>query len=161
MRCPSLAVGRNLSCLLLLAVLSCAAPHAVRPPVQHGLRSALSAVEGTYTWEPASKRYLFSEKPKLEAILSTYKLEDAVPELVACLDDLTPSRSSLDGKAVATGVICYEALSQSVYYEPLTATGDPDPSWPGVLTPTATPEKLGAAKQAWAKVLAAKSFRIL
>ena len=88
----------------------------------------------------------------MEKIVAAQPRAGVVPALVNCLDDITPSKSELDGKPVAVGIVCYEALSNLVYYEPTTAT------WAGYITPRATPQQMRAAKAAWTRVVADKAF---
>lgn len=71
--------------------------------------------------------------------------------LIGCLDDISASASLLDGKPVFTGIICYEALSQLVYYETAASTGDIAAQWIGIITPRFSPQEMRKAKAAWKK----------
>jgi hypothetical protein len=121
----------------------------------------LREMKGEYLWNDELKRYIYSEKNQIEKILSSIEPELAVNVLVNCLDDLTLTNSTLQGKKLVIGVICYEALSQTVYYEPTTQEGDIAKKWPGYILPTATPDELKEAKRAWKKVLDSKSYILL
>lgn len=123
-----------------------------------GLKQTLSQVKGSYTWRDDLARFQYSQKPRLEEILSTQRREEIVPVLVDCLDDSSPSQSVLDGKPVAVGMVCYEALTQLVYHEPTATGGDIATDWPGNISPRASAENMRAAKEAWRKVVADKSF---
>jgi len=87
--------------------------------------------------------------------------DQIVRDLVDCLDDATPSATTLKGDRVPVGVVCYEALSQIVYYEPTEPNGDIARWWPGHVEPTATLSQLQEAKRAWADVLKKKAYRRL
>lgn len=121
----------------------------------------LRQMKGEYLWNDELKRYIYSEKNQIEEILSTIEPEPAVNVLVNCLDDLTLSNSTLQGKRLAMGVICYEALSQTAYYEPTTQEGDIAKEWSGHILPTTTPDELREAKRAWKQVLDSKSYILL
>jgi hypothetical protein len=122
----------------------------VEPP---GLQEALSQVTGTFLWRDDLGRYEYSEKARLEEVLSTQAPEEAVPILVECIDDTEASRSSIDGRPVAVGIVCYEALTLLGYYEPTAPDGDVASGWPGHIPPTATPEEMRAAREAWKSVV--------
>lgn len=133
-------------------------PSAVAQP---NLTQAISAVGGTYTWHADLNRYQYSEKARLEEILAAQNRDAVVPMLVECLDDPSPSRSTIDGRPVAVGIVCYEALTQLIYYEPPAPGGDVAASWAGHISPQASPERMREAKEAWKTVVAAKSFIFL
>jgi hypothetical protein len=121
----------------------------------------LREMKGEYLWNDELKRYIFSDKNLIEKILSTIEPELAVNVLVNSLDNLSLSNSTLQGKRLVAGIIYYEALSQTVYYEPTTQEGDIAMKWPGNILPTAKPEELKEAKRAWKKVLESKSYLLL
>jgi len=125
------------------------------------LTAALSALTGTYSWRDDLKRYHYSAKPELEALLAARNREDTVAALVECLDNTTQSGSTLDGTPVALGIVCYEALTQLVYHEPTGRDGDVASDWPGRLSPRPSPAEMRAAKEAWKKVIATKSYSFL
>lgn len=120
------------------------------------LKGTIAEVKGVYTWHSDLKRYEYSEKPKLEEILSAHSPEHAVAVLIECLDDRSTSASTLDGKPVAIGVVCYEALSQLAYHEPTDPSGDVATVWPGIVSPGATPKQMQDAKAAWKKAAVLK-----
>jgi len=125
------------------------------------LTQSLADVRGTFQWREDLGRYRYSEKPRLEQIVGSRPREATVSRLVDCLDDTSPSQSTLNGKPVATGIICHEALTQMVYHEPTGADGDVANTWPGNISPTATAADLRAAKQAWKKVVESRTFTYL
>src|SRR5688500_17078255 len=112
-----------LLCLgLCFIIISCQASN--NPPSETSvspgseLRRSLGAIEGNYTWNDEAQRYVFSHKLELEEIISSMDREAVLVELVGCLDDVSASKSQLNGMQVPVGAICYEGLSQLVYYEP-------------------------------------------
>lgn len=120
------------------------------------MRRAIAEINGTYTWRGDLNRYEYSDKLRLEQILSVQPPKHAVTSLIECLDDISASASTLDGKPVALGIVCYEALTQLVYYEPTEPGGDVAASWPGFISPRASPQDMRDAKAAWKKAEAAK-----
>lgn len=118
----------------------------------------LSEIKGQYVWDNELKRYVYSEKQRIEEILSNRETEPALKVLVGCLDKLELSNSVVQDRKVVVGIICYEALSQTVYYEPSTPDGDVAMNWPGHISPTATPDELREAKRAWERVIATKAY---
>ena len=124
------------------------------------LPKALLALEGTYVRETASGDYVFTAKHDLERILEPVKPDERVRILVDCLDDQTPSRVTLDRKPVALGVLCYQGLSQTAYYEPSDTKGDLV-GWAGNLKLPARAGDLRKAKEAWLKVVATSSYVLL
>jgi hypothetical protein len=88
----------------------------------------------------------------------------AVAELVSCLGRSNPSRALLDAKPVPVGVLCYEALRRTAYYEAYEERGESSNKyerWTGHLRPNATPAQLRAAAEAWRQVVARKAYRLL
>ena len=143
---------------LVLALTACS----TAPSAQSGtaIRATLSRVSASYEWSAASKRYRFSDKATLERLVGSAG-DQIVRDLVDCLDDTTPSATTLKGGLVPVGVVCYEALTQIVYYEPTEPSGDIAKRWPGHIEPTATPIQLQEAKRAWTEVLRKKAYRHL
>jgi hypothetical protein len=83
---------------------------------------------------------------------------EAVASLVECLDDLEATPVMLQNKPVPVGVMCGLALQRMA-----SATDHEDDAgdWPGVVLPTATPEQLRAAKDAWKVVLETRRYQIM
>jgi hypothetical protein len=109
--------GNTLLRLLLLpavlTMLACTASdesHAAKR--DSTLIDVLSDIKGLYTWNSGLNRYIYSEKLKIEEILTSRDRDASIKVLVDCLDNLTNTQSLLKGKPVAKGIICYEALSQ-------------------------------------------------
>jgi hypothetical protein len=121
-----------------------------------GLKRAIEQLHGVYTWRGDLDRWDYSAKAELEVILSKSPSEHAVGVLIGCLDDTSMSASVLDGKPVALGIVCYQGLSQLVYYEPSDNSGDIETSWPGFISPKASKAEMKKAKIAWKKAQDAK-----
>jgi hypothetical protein len=121
------------------------------PPAVPSLKDALAGVDGAYT--VAATGYDYSARGELERILANNEPREIVPVLVDCMDDQAPSRSTLEGQPVSVGMVCYEALTQLVYYEPTAPNGDVALKWDGYVSPRASAQELRAAKQAWTLVV--------
>ncbi len=145
--------------LLSIALLACTQETGLSASNSNdSVLNELSEIHGEYVWNDELKRYLYSEKQRIETILASRNTEHLITALVGCLDNPKPTNSLLNKNKVALGIICYEALSQTAYYEPTDANGDISQRWPGNIVPTATPEELHQAKQAWKKVVESKSY---
>jgi hypothetical protein len=154
--------ARPISAAILLILLSaCFENTPIDSGVKAPLLTELRAINGEYQWNDELKRFIYSEKSLIEKILATREPELAVSALVNCLDDLALTSSTLGGKRLVTGVVCYEALSQTIYYEPTSQEGDIERKWPGHILPTATPDEIKEAKLAWKEVLDSKSYMFL
>jgi hypothetical protein len=125
------------------------------------LPTQLAQIRGEYRWDSKLDRYVYTETLALAAAVDAYDPHSAVATLVGCLDDTAETRSTLDLKPVAIGVVCYEALSVLAYYEPTDSSGDVASGWPGHITPTATAGQLVAAKKAWTLVLEQQMYILL
>ena len=146
---------------LFLSLVACNGVTDPPSAVEPGVRKSLSNIEGQYLWNSELERYVFSDKLKLEEIISSGNQEQTLLELVDCLDDLSPTKARLDEKSVVLGVVCYEALTQLAYYEATTPEGDIAGEWEGNISPNATSEELRAAKRAWHNVLREKKYIFL
>lgn len=135
--------------------------NSVGPIYTDPILKELSEITGKYLWNTEVKRHNFSKKHHIEKIISSRNSELVIHTLVNCLDNLTLSNSTIGGKKVALGVICYEALSQMAYYEPTTKEGDIAKDWPGYILPTATPDELLEAKHVWKKIVDLKAYIFL
>lgn len=145
--------------LLFFSVFACAQD--IKPEdsiVADAMLKELSAINGKYIWNNEQKAYIYSEKQYIEEILSNKETEFVIKTLVGCLDNPELSNSTINNQRVALGMICYEALSQTAYYEDTTKEGDVAKYWPGHVLPTATPEELRRAKRAWEKVVDSKAY---
>lgn len=110
-------------------------------------------VEGRFDLLKEKNRYVFSDMMRLEKIVASRKPDVAIHQLVDCVSDLRPSNVTLNGKAVVVGVVCYQALTQTVAHEETGPDSDIVLKWSGHISPIATPGELAAAKKAWQKVL--------
>lgn len=117
---------------------------------------AFANLPGAYTWDDHQKRYLYSEIAAVEALMGS-ATHETFRGLIDCLTDPTPSKSQIHGKPVSTGILCYQALTQTVYYEPPTKR----PPWPGFIEPSATPQELQNAQSAWREVVEKKLYKRL
>ncbi len=113
-----------------------------------------------YAWNDDVRGYLFSDKAAIAEVVGEGS-DATIDQLVECLDDQTPSATTLKGQQVPTGVLCREALGQIIYYEATGPNGDIAAKWPGNIAPTATGADLQAAKRAWQEVVAKKLYRRL
>ena len=157
---PSIAAA-----CLALALAGCSEPPAQDEQAPSrastpGLRAALTHAAGAFEWSDATRSYVFTDKAAIEKLVGKGS-DQQIRELVDCLDDETPSRATLNGQPVPVGVMCYQALSQTIYYEPTAKDGDLAADWPGHLEPTATPQELAAAKRAWIDVVNRNAYRRL
>ena len=118
----------------------------------------LSEVNGDFIWNAKLKRHVFSEMERIEKITAHENSDELIAVLVSCIDDVVLSHSTLDGKKVPVGVVCYQALSQTAYYEPTDSEGDIKGSWPGHILPTADIKEMEEAKRAWVDVVNSKSY---
>jgi hypothetical protein len=143
------------------AAAGCATEPGAPPPQERAsiqvLRSSLAQLTGTYEWNDELRRYVFSNAAGIEALVRE-AADATVRELVECLDDEAASKVTLQGRAVPVGVVCYQALTQLVYYEPTGPSGDIAAEWPGHVEPDATAEDLRAAKEAWQQVVEKKAY---
>jgi hypothetical protein len=124
------------------------------------LTTALAKVGGAYEWNEELKRFVFSDKPAIDKLVEP-ATDATIRDLVQCLDDKTPSATTLKDEHVAVGVLCHEALGLIVYYEAAAPNGAPDANWPGYVEPTATAEELAAAKRAWSEVVERRAYKRL
>jgi hypothetical protein len=94
----------------------------------------------------------------MEALLEAFVpfRDSAVARLVACLDREESTPTSIGGRPVALGVLCFEALTHVAYAEP---EGSETGEWAGIIFPTATAAQLRAAKAAWVAVVRARGYR--
>jgi len=121
------------------------------------IEKELASLTESYVWAAQKQQYDYRGKKEIEEILARHDPESILPQLAQCIGNLSPSRSTLDGKPVPVGLLCYEALTQLVYYEAVDEEGDLI-SWPGYLSVPASAEQLETAQQAWQKVIQEKTY---
>ncbi|MDH5545421.1 MAG: hypothetical protein OEZ43_07510 [Gammaproteobacteria bacterium] len=147
---------------IVIIFFGCQSGDSPSPPMYSDpLLVELSQMTGKYLWNPELKRFVYSEKMQIENILSRRNPDELVVVLADCLDDKKPSRSTLGDATVVMGIICYEALSQTAYYEHILPNGDIAPEWAGHMEPNANTSQLEAAKKAWQLVINAKTYKLL
>jgi len=121
----------------------------------------LSALNGKYIWHDELNKYIFSKKVEIESLLSENSKFNIVRILANCIDDISLSNSILNDHKVKLGILCYEALSQTIYYEPILPNGDIALKWGGHISPDATESDMKAAKRAWNDVITLKKYKSL
>lgn len=131
------------------------------PGIWEPLLIQLNEINGKYVWNKDLKQYYYTDKIHIEKILSSKNTEPVIHILINCLDNFTLSNSTINEKKVVLAIICYEALSQTIYYEHTTAQGDIAKHWSGHLLPTANKDDLFEAKRAWKLILDSKSYIVL
>lgn len=145
--------------ILLMTLWACERPKT--PPAQPSLITALVAVDGKFDWRSDLNRYIFTAPEQIETIVAAATPNIAVPILVDCIDNQAPSHATLNGVAVAVGMVCYQALSQTASHEETAPNGDIASAWAGHIEPTSTIEQRIAAKRAWQIVLKEKTYGLL
>lgn len=165
--------------LLASALAACAGP-AARPAA---LADELGAIEGRFVANALTDGPAYDGRAQIERILAARAPDETRRALVACIDDMRPSRSVLVDAATQapmqaptqtpmqapmqaptlapTGVICHLALTQTIYHEPIGADGDPARDWAGFVAPNADAPALRAARAAWEDVLRTRSWHAL
>lgn len=143
---------------LVINVFGCAKRNYLSTEEINNLKSNLSRIEGEFIWREDLGKYNYSDKLRIEEILSVHTHEKLVAILVDSLDDKSKTQSKINNEIVSLGIICYEALTQLIYYEPTTKDGDIEQNWPGYISPKSTSDEIQAAKQAWKKVIEANLY---
>ena len=117
------------------------------------LIDSLTRIKGEFTsWEQG--RWEFTGDASVRRAFDAYG-DSAVVRLVECLDRIEPAQATVRGRRVPMGVMCYWTLRRLAYYE---WYDDPEyrEGWPGEIPPTASPEELRAAREAWSAVVREK-----
>jgi hypothetical protein len=122
---------------------------------------SLANYNGEYILKNETGAGDFSGKLAFDSIIRQYDQKTIIDTLIKYMDDTAASKSVYQGKPVMTGVLCYEALSILIYYEPLDNNGDIALSWEGFVKPGSTTSELKAAKVAWEKVRKEKTYKVL
>lgn len=122
---------------------------------------SLAKLEGKYVWNTETKKFIYSKKLEIERILSASDRNKVIHVLAKCIGDVSLSSSVLNGNKVKLGVVCYEALSQTIYHEPLQENGDIALNWAGHVLPNASASELEAAKNAWIEAIVLKKYNFL
>lgn len=150
------------SAVLTASILGCS-DQFLKSNAKVELPAALKTLGGQYIWDEQTKRYHYSGKFILDKIIASENRQKILPVLVACIDDEFPTETQLNGKSVILGILCYQALTQTVYHEPTSGRldGDIATNWPGYTSPIATIDELRSAKKAWQQVLNSKTFIFL
>ena len=145
--------------LFILAVTALAAcASSSTPSTDVPILQKLSNIEGEFIWNERLKRYVYSEMELIENALAPIARNELIAILVNCIDNPSSSNSTLNGKHTPLGVVCYQALSQTAYYEATDSTGDIKSRWSGHVLPTANANELREAKRAWLEVINSNSY---
>ena len=107
--------------------------------------------------------YVYNKKLEIETILKSYENQELVLWLHKNLDNEKVSNSSINGKNVPVGYVFYEALTQTIVYEPTDSTGDVASHWDGYIeiTPQINLEDLHKVKNAWKNIIQTNKFNHL
>ena len=131
--------------VMAINIFGCAKRDCLSDEEIYNLKSNLSQIKGEFVWREDLGKYHYSEKLRIEKILSAHSSEKLIAILVDSLDDKSKTKSKVDNEIVSLGIICYEALTQLVYYEPTTMDGDIAQNWPGYISPKSKPDEIQAA----------------
>jgi len=170
-----MSYGSALVFLIVAPLLGCAVEPAGGEAVQEG-RSALEShsapadtldrlierlktVGGTFTRAGAEHDFRFDGSLEVVRALSAFG-DSAVARLVECMDREEPTTTTLQGRPVPLGAMCFDALRRIAYYEATDAEGDVDADWPGYITVAADREARLRAQAAWKVVVENGWYRI-
>ncbi len=104
-------------------------------------------IKGSFVFNKNTNDYEYDKKEELERLFkSVSDKEELVQQLYSYLDNESLSNSYFNGKQLPIGNICYQALSQLIYYEPNDEHGDLNQNWKGNVEPYSNLEKLKEAK---------------
>ncbi len=148
----------NTFCLLVITLLVSACAYTPANKGNDPILEALTNIDGEFVWNKKLARHIYNEMEAIENAISRKNPDKVVTVLVNCIDDSSPSNSTLNGKHVSLGLVCYQALSQTAYYEPTGNIGDIKKTWPGHILPTASAHEFQEAKRAWLNVINTKSY---
>lgn len=155
-------IGRVLvGIALATSLFGCTTQSLSKPSLSEKLPVALANIGGQYIWDAQTKKYQFSDKFKLDQIVNAENKLHALHVLVSCMDDESQTKTQLDNKFVKLGVLCYQGVTQIVYYEPVDKHGDIAGIWPGYISPAASIVEMREAKKAWQRVLEKKTYIFL
>ena len=144
---------------ILLTAAGCTLTFSEKDKSLRDLLSRLRSVQGEY--ERSSNRGVWEFKGNRDLFVAIAAYEDfAMPRLVECLGRTEASAVTVNGRPVPLGVVCYQALMTTAYYEHGDANGDITFDWPGYIGPEASPEQLKAAQAAWHDVVKKKLYVI-
>ncbi len=155
--CKIRTILNNLYFIIVVSTLIACASSPI-PNANYSVLVKLANIEGEFVWNEKLKRHVYSEMELVENALALEDRNELISILVNCIDNPTSSNSILNGRNVSLGIMCYQGLSQTAYYEVEDRTGDIKSSWPGHILPTANPDELLEAKRAWLEVVASKSY---
>jgi hypothetical protein len=125
----------------------------------------LGAMAGAFEYSTEDRRYAYRGIAFWQALERLHEDEGAirqlVPLLVECMDNTSPSASTLSGAAVPHGMMCYWFLIHLVYHEPEGGSGSVDLNWPGFILPNAGYEQIQRAKATWLRVITEGRYSLL
>ncbi len=129
--------------------------------VENDLLNKLSSINGKFIWNKSQKQFFFNKRDEIEKIIAGKNVEETLQLLVENIDNQRLSISTINGKKVMLGAVCYVALTQIAYYEAVTKDGDIAKGWTGYVSPDANIEDLSEAKKEWQKVMESHSYILL
>jgi hypothetical protein len=129
--------------------------------ISEELVKSLSALDGKFYEKDST--YYYDQGNKIRTIVQKYQEKDLIPVLYRNIDNESLSQSSIEGKKLPVGFIFYEALTQTIYYEPVDSLGDIRGDWDGYfrMQPGSSLRDLTAAKKAWKPVIYSKTYNSL
>ena len=136
-----------------------AAPSTIAQDTLGRLIQRLKTVGGTFTRTGSEHDYRYDGSLEVVRALASFG-DSAVARLVQCMDREDTTSTTLEGKAVPLGAMCFDALRRIAYYEATDSEGDIDADWPGYITVAASRAERLRAKDAWEEVVANRSYRI-
>jgi hypothetical protein len=134
-------------------------------PAASDLKQALSVIEGEfaryanqdglyYTKQNEARDTVIALSPQMQGDTLP---DNRIAELIDCIDDPSPSLSKFEGNFAPVGWVCHFTLRGFVIHEETDAEGDIT-SWDGYPQFPASQQEMRAAKSAWQKVFADKTY---
>lgn len=141
-----------------VVISGCMGKREPKPVGASHLPSLLAKLDGEYVLQGQTKIFQHTNKIKMDAIISAEDRQQVLPVLVDCMEDITPTETLLERRPVMLGILCFQALTQIIYYESTDSHGDITSHWPGHISPVATIGELQNAKKSWLQVLKNKAY---
>lgn len=154
-----ITVSNTLCFVLSIFILTACAVNPIsstseNPPIL----TKLAEIEGEFVWNEALGRHVYSKMALVERVLAPEVNDELILLLANCIDNAAPSNSTLNGRPVQLGFMCYQGLSQVAYYEATDNAGDIKRYWRGHILPTAALHERREAKRAWLEVINDKTY---
>lgn len=156
-----LVIKNILFLMIVLVIVSCTSiEKSAKVDNDTEILLSLSGLDGEYIWRDEINKYIYSKKLEIEKLISSHNKNKIIQVLVNCIDNISTSNSHLNKEKVKLGVLCYEALTQTIYHEPLLLNGDLA-LWSGHILPDADASQLKEAKRVWSEVIEKKKYHFL